>query len=104
MNKSRSFFATLGEKCPLWYRAAKQWLHDTRIRIIYAHRLHPSLVYLWCFLTPALLMTAMHAFLGVYPFGTMSVLTLDLNAQYVFFFEALREWVWGDGSLLYSFS
>lgn len=104
MNKIRSFFATLGEKCPLWYRAAKQWLHDTRIRIIYAHRLHPRLVYLWCFLTPALLMTAMHAFLGVYPFGTMSVLTLDLNAQYVFFFEALREWVWGDGSLLYSFS
>jgi uncharacterized membrane protein YfhO len=32
------------------------------------------------------------------------VLVLDLNAQYVFFYEALREFVHGDQSLLYSFS
>ena len=48
-------------------------------------------------------MTLMHATLGVWPFGNMTVLTLDLNAQYVFFFESFRDWIYGDGSLLYSF-
>ena len=36
--------------------------------------------------------------------GDGTPLVLDLNAQYVYFFEALRNFVYGDGSLLYSFS
>ena len=68
------------------------------------HKRHPALICLWAFLLPATLMALAHACIGVWPFGQMSVLTLDLNAQYVFFFEALRSFVYGDGSLLYSFS
>lgn len=75
-----------------------------RVRFIFAHRKHKNLYLLWCFAIPALIMTFMHACVGVWPFGRMTVLTLDLNAQYVFFFEALRDWVYGNGSLLYTFT
>ncbi len=40
----------------------------------------------------------------LYPLGDGSVLVLDLNGQYVWFFEALRNFVHGDADLLYSFS
>lgn len=40
----------------------------------------------------------------IHPFGDGSVLVLDLNGQYVYFFEALRNFIYGDTSLLYSFS
>ena len=38
----------------------------------------------------------------VYPFGNNSVLVLDLNGQYVSFFEALRRRIYEGGSLLYT--
>ncbi len=69
-----------------------------------AQKKHPRLFLLWCFLLPAGMMFLVHACYTVYPFGGNSVLVLDLNAQYVYFFEALRRAVYGDGSLLYSFS
>lgn len=56
------------------------------------------------FLIPAMIMLAIYLALGHKPLGDNSVLTLDLNAQYVYFYEALREFVCGDASLLYSFS
>ena len=56
------------------------------------------------FLFPAIIMLAIYLALGHKPIGDFSVLTLDLNAQYVYFYEALREFVYGDASLLYSFS
>ncbi len=68
------------------------------------HAQHPRLYLLWCFLLPATVMLTVHAIYGVYPFGTNSVLVLDLNGQYVYFFEALRRAVYGDASILYSFS
>ncbi len=58
----------------------------------------------YAFIIPALLMLGIYIALGHKPFGDLSVLTLDLNAQYVYFYEALREFVFGDASLLYSFS
>ena len=58
----------------------------------------------WAFLMPAVIMLLIYAAMRVHPFGESSVLVLDLNAQYVQFFEGLRDWVWGDASLLYSFS
>lgn len=58
----------------------------------------------WAFLIPFAIMLGIYAALGTYPFGTSSVLVLDLNGQYVYFFEALRDLVWGEGSLFYSFS
>ena len=57
-----------------------------------------------CFFIPAIIMLCIYFAIGHKPFGEYSVLTLDLNAQYVYFYEALRDAVWGDGSLLYSFS
>ena len=65
---------------------------------------HPGSYLLFCFLLPFFLMALIYALIGVWPFGKASVLVLDLNGQYVYFFEALRDFVWGDASLLYSFS
>ncbi len=58
---------------------------------------------LFCFLLPFGLMALIYAVIGVWPFGKGSVLVLDLNGQYVYFFEALRDAIYGDASLLYSF-
>ena len=58
----------------------------------------------WCALIPFSLMLILYALLRVFPFGDNSVLVLDLNGQYVGFYEALRAFVYGDGSLLYSFA
>lgn len=57
-----------------------------------------------CFAVPALIMLLIYLVMGHEPIANGSVLVLDLNAQYVYFYEALRDFVWGDGSLLYSFS
>ena len=56
-----------------------------------------------CFILPAMLMWLAYITRKVYPFGNNSVLVLDLNGQYVYFFEALRDIIHGGGSLLYSF-
>ncbi|MBQ2733567.1 MAG: YfhO family protein [Clostridia bacterium] len=63
----------------------------------------PTAYLAWAFFLPALLMFAIYAALGTYPFGESSVLVLDLNGQYVYFFEALRDLVYGEGDFLYSF-
>ncbi|MBQ9161796.1 MAG: YfhO family protein [Clostridia bacterium] len=61
--------------------------------------------YLWLAAAiPALIMFLIYLVRGLYPFGDGSVLVLDLNGQYVYFYEALRDFIYGDGSLLYSFS
>ncbi len=56
-----------------------------------------------CFAVPALLMAVTYFALGVTPFGKKSVLVLDLNAQYIYFFEELREILTGGDSIVYSF-
>ncbi len=53
---------------------------------------------------PAVLFFLIYLARGIYPFGDSTVLVLDLNGQYVYFFEALKDAVLGDGSLLYSWS
>ena len=56
-------------------------------------------------LIPAVLVYLMYLSRGLYPFGNGCVLVLDLNGQYVYFFEALRNFVInGDTSIIYSFS
>ena len=59
---------------------------------------------LLCMLIPAAVMYLIYFAREIYPIGDGSVLVLDLNGQYVWFFEALRNFVHGDASLLYSFS
>jgi uncharacterized membrane protein YfhO len=56
------------------------------------------------FILPVLIMYLLYLVRGIHPFGNESVLVLDLNGQYVYFYEALRNAVLGDKSLLYSFS
>ena len=56
------------------------------------------------FILPLLIYWLMFILRGVYPFGEGSVLVLDLNGQYVYFFEALRKALYGNGDLLYSWA
>lgn len=61
-------------------------------------------IYLPVFMIPVAVMYAAYALFNVHPFGTNSVLVLDLNGQYVYYYEALRDAFWGDGSLMYDWS
>ena len=58
---------------------------------------------LLCFFVPFAIMYLLYLTRGLYPFGDGSVLVLDLNGQYVYFHEALRNAVYGEGSFLYTF-
>lgn len=62
----------------------------------------PAFFWICAFLLPALLMYISYRFFFLS--GRDSVLVLDLNAQYVYFFGALRRFIFGDASLIYSFS
>jgi len=79
----------------------------------------PYLYLLWAFFIPALVFLTVYIIRGVYPFGFLkpildllkidmptfgenSVLVLDLNAQYVYFFEAFRDFLHGETSIIYS--
>ncbi len=57
----------------------------------------------FAFIIPVVLMYLIYLSMGIHPFGDGSVLVLDLNGQYVYFFESLRNAVYGNGSFLYSF-
>jgi len=64
----------------------------------------PSSYLALCFIVPAVVMYLVYLARGIYPFGDGSVLVLDLNAQYVYFYEGLRSFAHGDADILYSFS
>ena len=65
---------------------------------------HPYAYLALCFFVPTLIMYLLYLVRGLYPIGDESVLVLDLNGQYVYFYEALRNAVLGKENLLYSFS
>ena len=58
---------------------------------------------LWCFFLPAFLTIVIYCCLQVWPVGKNSVLVLDLNAQYIYYFEQLRDILLSGESILYSF-
>ena len=61
--------------------------------------------YLFSFGVPFFLMMMVFCSIGAWPFvGPNSPLVLDMNGQYVYFFANLRDIIWGDNSLLYSWS
>ena len=68
-------------------------------RWLYEHRLGFLIFFL-----PVFVMYAVYAAFGVHPWGDESVLVLDLNGQYVSYYEAFRDAIWGDGSLIYNWS
>ncbi len=76
---------------------------DTSIRGRIRRAMHGRGYLGLCFIVPALLMWLVYASMNVFPFGEESVLVLDLNAQYVYYFEALRDIITEGGSLLYTF-
>lgn len=59
---------------------------------------------LFAALIPAVIFLLIYLVRGLYPFGNGTVLVLDLNGQYVYFFEALKNTVLEGGSMLYSWS
>lgn len=59
---------------------------------------------LLCFFVPAIILFVSYAFFGVYPFGKNSVLSLDLNAQYVYYYDYMYDVIAGKESLFYSWS
>ncbi len=73
------------------HKKLSKWIYDKRI-------------YFLCFAIPFLIMYLVYAFFKVHPYGDNSVLVLDLNGQYVYYYEAFRDAFWGDGSFIYSFN
>lgn len=80
-------------------KTPRAWLLDIQRRISTSKSSYLA----FCFLIPVVLMYLIYLAMEIHPFGNGSVLVLDLNAQYVYFFEGLRNALTGDGSLLYSF-
>lgn len=60
--------------------------------------------YLLAFLLPVVILFAAYIVFQVYPFGKRSVLSLDLNAQYVYYYDYMYDVFAGDESLFYSWS
>ncbi|MDR1131311.1 MAG: YfhO family protein, partial [Oscillospiraceae bacterium] len=62
----------------------------------------PALSYLLCFAVPLLLMLTVFARLGIHPFGSKSLLIVDMNSQYADFYQGLRHILSGKASPLFS--
>ncbi len=87
------------------WEAVKKWIYDHRF-------------FIYAFFIPVLIMALAYGFFDVYPIGNLlgasfenrsikhdgSVLVLDLNGQYVYYYEAIRDAIWGHGSILYNWS
>ena len=56
------------------------------------------------FLIPALIMLVSYFIFGVWPFGKESVLSLDLNGQYVYYYDHMYDVIYGGESVFYSWS
>lgn len=61
-------------------------------------------LYIFAFFVPMLILLISYFIFGIYPFGDESVLVLDLNGQYVYYYENLRDAFWGNGSMVNSWS
>lgn len=56
------------------------------------------------FLLPAGILFAVYIYMGVYPFGQKTLLTIDMTNEYVDYFSAFKAMFTGGGSVFYSFS
>ncbi len=64
----------------------------------------PYIYLFFSFIIPIAIMYLVYVAMGIHPFGEESVLVLDLNGQYVYYFEALRNILHGGAEMFYSFS
>lgn len=60
--------------------------------------------YFLAFLLPTVILFIAYIIFGVWPFGERSVLSLDLNAQYVYYYDYIYDVLAGDESIFYSWS
>ncbi len=60
--------------------------------------------YFLAFLLPAVILFVSYIIFQVWPFGERSVLSLDLNAQYVYYYDYMYDVFAGEESLFYSWS
>ena len=104
-NKMNFSAPTIGEKKSKFLGKLLPFNDKITVKDIFLNLFRGSKSYLWLsFGIPVVIMYLIYLAMQIHPFGDGSVLVLDLNAQYVYFYEALRDFVWGDNSLLYSFS
>ena len=54
------------------------------------------------FIVPVLFLSVFYSLIQIYPFGNNTILFIDMNSQYVAFFENLRSVICESGSLIYS--
>ncbi len=87
------------QDAPVSYNGVKAFLRSVQNKISSS----PSSYLFYAFIIPVALMYLIYLSMGIHPFGDGSVLVLDLNGQYVYFFESLRNAIYGEGSFLYSF-
>ncbi|MBQ7226037.1 MAG: YfhO family protein [Clostridia bacterium] len=59
--------------------------------------------YYLSFCIPVVILYITYACMSMFPFGELSILTLDMDGQYVYFFEQLRDIYTGQESLFYTF-
>ena len=67
----------------------KKWCYDKRL-------------YFFVFFLPVAIMFSAYAFFKIHPIGDSSVLVLDLNGQYVYYYEQFRDAFHGNGSFIYN--
>lgn len=66
-------------------------------------RKRKPLILTLCFAVPFVMMVLLYCLMEVWPAGENSVLVLDLNAQYIYFFEQFRSIITSGDSIIYSF-
>ena len=59
---------------------------------------------IWAFVIPALILFFSYGLFGVWPYGKESVLSLDLNGQYVYYYDHMYDVLYGGESVFYSWS
>lgn len=60
--------------------------------------------YFGAFLLPVIALLLAYLFIGIYPFGELSLLTIDMYNQYVSFFSYLKSILTGSNDIFYTFS
>ncbi len=81
---------------------ANQTLFERYVSFCYRHRM--GFLYTLVFFLPVGIMYGAYVFFKIHPFGDSSVLVLDLNGQYVYYYEHFRDAFWGNSSFIYSWS
>lgn len=71
-------------------------------RFLYRIKQNEYLYLLAAFFLPFTILLGVYACVGTHPFGNSSVLTLDLQAQYIYYYEEIRRLLTQGGSWLYS--